>query len=289
MMRSVGSDELPATAAARPPGAPGPMSYRGDAAPWGYGPFMRAAIRAGFKRQFARSTLGAAWLILHPLARAAIFALVFSEVLLVRIPGAQSPAAYAVYLMAGMCAWGVLNDIVLRSTTMFVDAAATIRRMPVPLLCFPVVVACEALLNHALLVIATLVVLVAVGHAPGLACAGLVLALAVLVPLGLGIGLILGIANVFRRDIGHLTGIALQLWFWLTPIVYVAETLPANFAWLVDVNPLVPVVRVYQDALLHDRFAPSGELWFPIGIALAACVLALALFKRACVDVGDSL
>ena len=68
---------------------------------WAYRFFIVSSIKTEFRSRFARSKLGGAWMILHPLAQVAIYALVLSAVLSAKLPGINNRYAYAIYLMAG--------------------------------------------------------------------------------------------------------------------------------------------------------------------------------------------
>ena len=76
-------------------------------------------------------------LILNPLAQATIFAVVLSEVLVTKIPDIDNKAAYAIYLMAGMAAWGLFAEIMTRCTTVFIDYSNTLKKIAFPRLCLP--------------------------------------------------------------------------------------------------------------------------------------------------------
>jgi lipopolysaccharide transport system permease protein len=99
---------------------------------WKFRHFVISSIQAELKRRFARSSLGALWFILHPLMQAAIFALVLSEVLAAKLPGVTNKASYAIYLMAGMAAWGFFSEIVNRCTTIFIEYAGMLKKISFP-------------------------------------------------------------------------------------------------------------------------------------------------------------
>jgi lipopolysaccharide transport system permease protein len=89
--------------------------------------------------------------------------------------------------------------------------------------------------------------------------------------------------------VAEVAGILLQIWFWLTPIVYSAEIVPERFRWLLALNPLAPLVRLYQDALLYNKWPDLGALAVPAGLACLFVVLAFALFRRASSELVDAL
>jgi lipopolysaccharide transport system permease protein len=97
------------------------------------------------------------------------------------------------------------------------------------------------------------------------------------------------VLNVFVRDIGQIVPVVLQFVFWLTPIVYRVEVIPSRYrGWLI-LNPLIPIITGYQDALLYDH-APN---WAGLGlVALIAAALlgfSLVLFRKASPEMVDQL
>lgn len=256
---------------------------------WEYRHFILSAIRGELKGRFARSRLGALWFILNPLAQATIFAVVLAEVLGAKLPNVENKAAYAIYLMAGTAAWGLFSEILNRCLTIFIEYAGMLKKISFPRLCLPIIVLGSALLNHVLLLLAILVVFLFFGHLPGVAWGIIPMGILIISMFAFGLGVLLGIINVFARDVGQAIGVILQIWFWLTPIVYTANIIPKNLKWLVELNPMVPVVGIYQEALLYNHFPDFSELLYPVILASFLFLAAFTLFKRASSDLVDEL
>ena len=256
---------------------------------WNFRYFITSSIRGELKRRFARSTLGALWFILHPLLQAAIFALVLSEILAAKLPGVTNKAGYAIYLMAGMAAWGLFGEIANRCTTIFIEYAGVLKKISFPRFCLPIIVGGSALLNHVLLLFASAVVFLALGHFPGAAWVVLPIGMLIIAAFAFGLGVLLGIFNVFVRDVGQVFSVVMQLWFWLTPIVYTSGTLPKSLNWLAVINPMAPLVKVYQDAMLYNTYPQWETLLPPILMATALSALSFVVFRRASSDLVDAL
>ncbi|WP_245430807.1 ABC transporter permease, partial [Rhodoplanes roseus] len=190
---------------------------------WRYRYFILSSIRGEFMARYARSRLGLLWSVLHPLAQATIFAVVLAEILGARIPGTDNKAAYPIYLMAGMSAWGLFSEIVNRCLTVFIEYSAPLKKIAFPRLCLPVIILGSALVNHVLLLAAIAVVFLFFGQLPGLAWFLLPIGTVLIAMFAFGLGIMLGMFNVFSRDIGQVTTVVLQIWFWLTPVVYTRE------------------------------------------------------------------
>lgn len=256
---------------------------------WRYRHFILASIFGELKGRFARSRLGLFWSILHPLAQAAIFALVLAEVLGAKLPGNEDKAAYPIYLLAGMAAWALFAEILTRCITVFVDYGSTLKKIAFPRICLPVIVFGGALLNHVLLLAAIMVVFMFLGHPPGLAWFALPIGVALISLFAFGLGLTLGIFNVFARDIGQVMTVVVQLWFWLTPIVYTLQIVPERLMWLTNLNPMVALVGIYQNALLLDQWPDLMPLVIPAVLSLGLAGMAFVVFRRGSPELVDAL
>lgn len=257
---------------------------------WAYRNFILAAIKGELKGRFARSKIGAAWFILQPLATALILALVLSEVLAAKLPGVTSKGAYAAYILAGTSAWGLFAEICNRCTGVFIEFASPMKKIAFPRLCLPVIVGGTALLNHLiLLAVVCVICTLFLGINPGIAWVALLPGMLLILVFAFGLGVLLGVINVFVRDIGTAFGIVLQLWFWLTPIVYPVSIMPEHFKWISSVNPMTPIVAIYQNAILLDQFPAWATLLYPAFLATVLCLVSFTVFKRASPELVDAL
>lgn len=256
---------------------------------WAYRGFVRSSIHNELVARFARSRLGGLWMIIHPLAQVAIYALILSNVLAAKLPGIDNKYAYALYLMAGMLAWNLFSEIVGRCLTLFVEQGNLMKKMSFPRITLPVIVIGSSLLNNALLFAALLLVFALLGHAPTVQMLWIFPLTLTVVGLAVGIGLVLGVINVFVRDIGQVMPIILQVWFWFTPIVYPVSILSDSIRELMRFNPLFPIVTAYQKILVYGKFPDIQVISTTAAVALGLLVLGLFLFRRAAPEMVDAL
>ena len=256
---------------------------------WNYRYFVLASIRGELKARFARSSMGASWFILHPVAQTAIFALVLSEVLAARLPGVSGGTAFATYLLAGMAAWGLFSEILTRCMTIFIEYAGAMKKISFPRICLPLIVGGGALLNHVILLAAVGLICALIGYPPGIAWLAMPACVALTAAMAFGLGVLLGTFNVFVRDVGQVFAVALQIWFWLTPIVYPLTVLPAKVRWLVELNPLVPVVNAYQQVILYREVPHWSSLAWPTAFGVVSVTRAYSVFRRASPEIVDAL
>ena len=259
------------------------------AAIWSYRHFILSSIKNDLRARFARSKLGGLWMVLQPLAQVAIYALVLSRIMAAKLPGINNRYAYVIYLMAGMIAWSLFAEVVTRSLTIFVDNGNLMKKMAFPRVCLPIIIGGSSLVNNLLLLVTAVGVFLLIGHPLSVAMLWLPLLLSINLAFALGLGLILGVLNVFVRDVAQVMTVVLQLLFWLTPIVYMPSIIPDRLRMLVEFNPMVHMVIAFQDVLLYGR-SPSMPGLMVIATAAAVLLLfSLILFRRAAPEMVDVL
>ncbi|WP_249582814.1 ABC transporter permease [Pseudomonas viridiflava] len=256
---------------------------------WGYRGFVFSSIRNEFSARFARSRLGGLWMIINPLAQVAIYALVLSNVLAAKLPGIDNKYAYAVYLMAGMLAWSLFSEVIGRCLTLFIDQGNLMKKMRFPRITLPVIVVGSCLLNYLLLFAAILAVFAMLGQWPHWQMLWLIPLTLEVTALAVGLGLILGVLNVFVRDVGQVIPILLQVWFWFTPIVYPLNIIPEQFKSVMAYNPMFPIVSAYHDVLVYGRSPDIQGLLLGAGVAVFLLLLGLFMFRRAAPEMVDVL
>ena len=256
---------------------------------WQYRHFISSSVRNELISRFARSKLGGLWMIINPLAQVAIYALILSNVLAARLPGIDNKYAYAIYLMAGLLAWTLFSEIINRCLTLFIEQGNLMKKMSFPRITLPAIVVGSCLLNNALLFVAMLAIFALLGHQFNLVMLWLIPLTLIVVVLALGIGLIIGVMNVFLRDIGQVVPIILQMLFWVTPIVYPVTIIPEAYRYWLSFNPIYPLTDAYQQVLVYGN-NPEWEgvlIIAVIGLLLAGG--SLYMFRRASAEMVESL
>lgn len=207
---------------------------------------MFSSVSRELRARYARSLFGWVWLLLPPLVLIAIYTLVFSR--LMRSTGLpnQGPYAYSIFLCAGMLTWQWFSELLSRVVALFTTHATLVRKTPVPwpaLLAVDVVVStCGLAIQLALFA----VLLIVLGQWPGWRAAYFLPILAAQGVLAVGLGLGLAVFHVFFRDVGLMVPLVLQVWFWMTPVVYPIGALPAELQQVLQWNLATPLVQGYQ-------------------------------------------
>ncbi len=256
---------------------------------WSYRQFIIDSIRNDFANRFARSRFGFIWMVAQPLAMVLVYALILSEILAARLPGIENQYAYAIYLSAGFLAWTLFFELLTRTLTLFIDNANLIKKMRFPRIALPIIVMGTGMINNAILLVAILGVFAVLGHTGGSELLWILPMMLLTASLALGFGLILGVLNVFIRDVGQFVTIVLQFWFWLTPIVYPLVIVPDEYRYLLEYNPLFPIVNAYQNILVYGQSPDVVSLLPAVLLALCLLVAGLLLFRKASPEMTDAL
>lgn len=256
---------------------------------WAYRAFIIGNVQREFQSKYRNSLLGAAWTVLNPLAMIVVYTVIFAQVMRAKLPGVDSTFAYSIYLCAGVLTWGVFAEITGRAQNMFLDHANLLKKLSFPRLCLPVTVVANASLNFAIVFALFTVFLLVTGNFPGWPYLGVLPVLAIQIAFAIGLGISLGVLNVFFRDVGQFFGIFLQFWFWLTPIVYSATILPESIRPLMAYNPMATLTAAYQTILVTGQWPNWQTLWPVALLSLLLCALGFRLFKTHAGEMVDEL
>jgi len=256
---------------------------------WLYRGFILGSVKREFQSKYRNSLLGGAWMVLNPLAMIVVYTVIFSQIMRAKLPGLDGVFSYSIYLCAGILTWGLFTEIVSRAQNTFLENANLLKKLTFPRLCLPVAVVASALLNFCIIFGLFSIFLLISGNFPGLVYLALLPVLAILVAFAIGLGVSLGVLNVFFRDVGQFFGILIQFWFWFTPIIYPVSILPPAARTLISYNPMTNIVGAFQTILVNGQW-PVWSGLLPVAIvAIVLCVLGMRLFRKHAGEMVDEL
>ncbi len=246
-------------------------------------------VRKELKVKYTASVLGAVWSLLNPV----VFLIVFSFVSVV-LGGAVKP--YAPFLLAGLLAWNLFNVSVLQGAQSVIANANLVKKVYFPREILPIATVGVALVDFVLQSVVFFIFLVAFGYGFRLDGVWLYpLAFVDVLLFSITLTMFVSSLNVRYRDVQHLIGLALLVWFWMTPIVYpigrVYDYTSTSTAWYASAawylylaNPMTWIVTAFQKALFHpadptaNPLAPFTAGQLGIALAIGALVLLVVLY-----------
>jgi lipopolysaccharide transport system permease protein len=256
---------------------------------WNYRGFILGSVKREFQLKYRNSLLGAAWTVLNPLAMILVYTVIFSQVMQNRLPGNLNKYSFSIYLCSGLLTWNLFSEIVGRSQTMFLEHANLIKKINFPRICLPIIVVLNACLNFWIVFGIFTLFLIGTGNFPGWAFIAIFPLLLLQVFFAIGLGVSIGVLNVFFRDIGQFFNIFLQFWFWLTPVVYVLSIVSPKIQAFMYLNPMTGLIQSYQGIFVEGQW-PDWPSLFPLAtISFALCLLGLRLFRSRIHEMEDEL
>lgn len=243
-------------------------------------------VRRELKARYRGSNLGVAWSLLNPLLYMIVYTIVFSK--FVRFPTGGAP--YPVYLLSGLLAWNFFSQALSGSAASILGNSSLVKKVAFRRILLPLAAVLAAFINY-LISLALLIPLVIYFHIQlGVPLLGLPAIVLVMFGLGLGLGLFLAAINVYFRDIEYLLNIALQIGFFMTPIVYQLDLVLKQagsgrsaqaFKWILYVNPMTWIATGFQDAIAYDRWPQHLQgLGYSALVAFLAMAVGLVVFDR---------
>ena len=246
------------------------------------------------KARYRGSLLGYLWSLVNPLLLLAVYTFVFNYIFKPRMEGADP---YALFLMTGLFPWIWASTSLLEGTVSLSANAGLIRKAVFPAEVLPTVAVVSNLV-HFLFALPVLAGALVVGRLLGYSVGGwevVLLPLVVLLQLPLLVGMSLGLAalNVHFKDVKDIVSNLLTLLFFLTPIIYVLTSIPAEFTalrWVIAwANPFTPFTLGYQAVLFHGS-VPGAWLWSHMAIwAIVAWAAGSWLFSRLGEDLAEAV
>jgi len=245
-------------------------------------------VRRDLKVRHRGTFLGMVWSLTNPLLVVGLYYLVFKILLpappakdLARPDGHAVP--FALYLFCGLTAWNLYSTSAIAATESVTGSGYLLRKVYFPRAILPLATVLSSLVTFAfelaVLVVATLLF---VGP-PNLQVLWLPLVVVVIFTFAYGAALFLSALTVFLRDVAHFIGIALQLWFWGTPIVYSLQFIGVkhpSLAHALRYNPMTGVVVGFRNALLLGHAPDFRLLGYSAGCAVVLLGLGLWTFNH---------
>lgn len=204
--------------------------------------------------RYRGSLLGMLWPLVHPMGQLLIYTFVFSIVLKIRFADNPSTGSFAVYFMAGLIVWSIFSESISRSTTVILENPNLVTKVVFPTEILPLVNVFSALSTQML---ASLVLFVSsifyLGGAVNPTILFLPLLLVPLLMFSAGVSWFLASLGVYLRDTRHMISLALQAGMYATPILYPSKSIPAEYRWILIVNPIAGIVDDFRRVLLEGR------------------------------------
>lgn len=242
---------------------------------WAYRELLWVLTARDVKVRYKQTVLGAAWAIIRPFTTMVIFSVVFGQ--LAKMPSDGYP--YPVFVYAALLPWTFFSNAVTTSGQSLVGSAHLVSKVYFPRLIIPLASAGSGLID---LLISTGILLLmmqwyGLGWSWNLLAAPFLLAAVVFA--ALGVGTLLSAMTVSYRDFTHIMPFLVQVWMYVTPVIFPVSLVPARWQWVLYLNPMTGLVEGFRAAFLGKPFDVPG-LCVSIAVAVALFAMGVAYFER---------
>ncbi|HEY0077461.1 MAG TPA: ABC transporter permease [Pyrinomonadaceae bacterium] len=217
---------------------------------WAYRELLYFLMLRDIKVRYKQTVLGVVWVVMQPLLTTFIFTIFLG--MLARVPSGGVP--YPLLVFAGLMPWSFFSSSVVGSGSSLVSNANLITKVYFPRLIVPMAAVGGRLVDFgiAFLILAAMMLYYRVGLTWNiLALPGLVVLTTLL---ALSLGMFISALNVKYRDVGVILPVLMQLWMFVSPVLYPLSLVPENWRMLYSLNPLVGVIVSFRAAVLGEPF-----------------------------------
>jgi lipopolysaccharide transport system permease protein len=228
------------------------------------------------RARYQQSALGWLWAVIQPLATVVIFTIIFTLV----VPVDTGDTPYQVFAYIAIVPWTFLASSLSDMSGTIVANMSLVTKIYFPREILPIAAMLARLLDFAVAA-ALFLIMMLYYQMPFYTSSFLYLPiiLAIQVLLIMGLGLATAAVNVFYRDVQSLLALILQLWFYLSPIIYPISMVPTNLQIFYYLNPMAGLLEAYRAVLLNGQ-APGNYLLLSALVSSLVFIFGFWLFKR---------
>ncbi|GGI46252.1 transport permease protein [Paenibacillus marchantiophytorum] len=246
---------------------------------WKYRKYIWDNSISELKNRYAGSSLGAVWNVLQPLFQILIFTYIFSQVMIAKLPNMESSSAFAIYLCAGLIPWISFSDIIVRGSNVFLANSTYLKKLAIPEYIFMLQISLTSTIILFISMGLLFFIVMILGQTVTLLWFLTPIILLMFIIFATGIAFIFASINVFFKDVGQFLVSFIQIWMWLTPIVYIKELLPYNFINIINYNPVYYFIDSLQQIIVYSKFPVLSNWTIMIVVTFFSFVLGILVLK----------
>ena len=232
-------------------------------------------VSRDFRARYKDSVLGLVWAVVNPLAQLLIYYFLFQKVLTLGI------RRYSSYAFIGLIAWGWFASTLNESVRILKNSRHVVEQPGFPAPILPFVSAATNLVDFLIALPLVGVIILIEGYPLHATLVALPLVMAVQFAFILGFAYLSAGVNAAFRDTQHVLTVALQLYFFLTPIFYDVNSIPERFRPIFELNPMLHLVEAYRAILMHGTWPPVRPLLYVALFSLASIAAGLRVYHWA--------
>ena len=233
-----------------------------------------------FKERYVGTGLGQLWYILSPIITIFIYTVIFSDFMKMKLDIVDNSYAYSIHLIPALLAWTTFSTILMRLNTSFFDKAHMIKKINVPMYTFQLAIVLTELFLFFISISLGIGFLLLVDQPVTWTFLWLIPLMILQILFVFGLGVMLSLFTPFFKDLKEAIPIIVQLWFWMTPIIYMKEMIATKYPALLTYNPFFYFADSYQDIFLYSKAPELQRVGIIIIMTIITLLLAGYLYKK---------
>ncbi len=242
---------------------------------WEQRELMYFLVLRDIKVRYKQTVLGVAWAVIQPVLAMTIFSIIFGR--FAKVPSDGLP--YPVFVYAGLLPWQFFSQTVSQAGLSLVNQQQLLTKVYLPRMFVPSASAGSSFVDLCISFLVFFILMLIYGVAPGwdaLAVPGLVL---LTLCASLGTGLFLAALTVSYRDFRYVIPFMMQLWMYLSPVIFPVSLVPERFQWILALNPLTGIIDGFRSALLGTPWNLDTLLVSSL-VAFGLLILGMYYFRK---------
>lgn len=236
---------------------------------------LKTLVQRDLKVKYRRSFLGYLWSILNPLLMMIVLTTVFSTLFRSNIE------YFPVYYLTGSLIFNFYSEATTGALGSVLGASSLIKKVYIPKYIFPVEKCLFSFVNMLFSLVAVVIIIVVTRMPVTWTILLFPIPMIYTLIFSLGMGLILASLNVFLRDLGHLYGVLIMAWMYLTPIIYPVDILSEGMQRFMTFNPMYYYVTYFRNLVMYGVIPDLATNLICIIIGLVSVIIGLIVFKKA--------
>jgi ABC-2 type transport system permease protein len=241
---------------------------------WKFKYLIYNLVLRDLKVKYKGSTLGFLWSLLNPLLMLVVYTVAFKYVIKLDVSN------FPVFLFCALMPWTFLTSALSTGAISITDNSNLVKKVYFPREVLPLSVVLVNLFHFSLTFVVLIPALLFFNIYPGFPFFFLVVIIFFQALFVLGLTLIFAALNVYYRDIKHFLEVLMNLWFWVTPIIWPMTLLSEKYRNLAYLNPFTPFVTAYRDVILRNNMPGLLNIAAVIALGVLVCLLGTLVFQK---------
>lgn len=248
---------------------------------WRYRDLISLFVRRDFVSRYKQTILGPLWFLIQPLLTSVVFTVIFGNI--AQLPTDGLPQL--LFYMSGTVLWSYFASCLTSTSSTFTSNAHLFGKVYFPRLVMPISIVISDLITFAMqfvFLLGFILYFYLRGSAVHLTSWALTLPVLLLLMagLGLGFGIIISSLTTKYRDLQYLVSFGVGLWMYATPVIYPVSSIPEQWRWVADWNPVTPLIETFRMGFLGQGVASWGRLGYSAGFMAVVLFIGVVIFNR---------